>query len=120
MSSRVQVYVDPTERNPNIIHIRILGQVDESNLAQVEEHVTPVLENGELKAIIFNFKELEFINSRVIGYLLSIYSDLSEQSKVMTIVESNEHIFEILSLVGLTTLVNHYDTFDEALEIIES
>lgn len=120
MPARVQIQVTPTKRNPQIKHVVITGQIDESNLVQVQDHLNPLLKEKDLKGLIFNFKGLEFINSRVIGYLLSVYSDLSEREKVMSIVESNEHIYEILSLVGLTTLVNHYDSFEEALEVLES
>lgn len=119
MSTQVFVTVDDIQQKPHMRLVTLKGQVDESNLHLLEGHLDPLVVHDGVKALIFNFKDLEFINSRVIGYLLSVYSSMAESDKRMAIVESNDQIMSILSLVGLTTLIGHYGNLPEALEVLE-
>jgi hypothetical protein len=36
------------------------------------------------------------------------------------IVEANEGIMDILSLVGLTTIIDYYPTLEEAIEVVKT
>lgn len=119
MSSQVLVNISDIDHKPHIRLVTLRGQVDESNLHLLEGQLNPLVSHDEVKILIFNFRDLEFINSRVIGYLLSVYSAMAEKDKRMAIVESNDQIMSILSLVGLTTLIGHYGNLPEALEVLE-
>lgn len=119
MTSQVLVTIADILKKPHMRLVTLQGQIDESNLNVLEGHLNPLVGHEEVRVLIFNFKDLEFINSRVIGYLLSVYSSMAENDKRMAIVESNDQIMSILSLVGLTTLIGHYGTLNEALELLE-
>ena len=119
MTSQVLVTIDDILQKPQMRLVTLKGQIDESNLHFLEGHLNPLVAHDDVKVLIFNFKDLEFINSRVIGYLLSVYSTMAERDKRMAIVESNDQIMSILSLVGLTTLIGHYGNLPEALEVME-
>ena len=118
MTTQVTLTITPIEAQPAFRLISLKGQIDESNLPEVKGHIDPLVDDGEIDAILFHFQDLEFINSRVIGYFLSLYSKMNELEKNLAIVEANPNIMEILSLVGLTTLITHYDTLAEALEAL--
>lgn len=111
--------MDPIKDMPQALQVTLVGQIDESNLSDLKEYMEPLLREGDVTVFIFNFKGLEFINSRVIGYLLSLYSALTDEGKTMAIIEASDNIFSILSLVGLTTLIGHYGSLDEALEVMD-
>lgn len=119
MATQVQIQIEAVKNIAQSVQVILNGQIDESNLGDLQEQMEPMLREGEVTLFIFNFNKLEFINSRVIGYFLSLYSALLDEGKNMVVIEANEHIFSILSLVGLTTLIGHYDTLDEALEVME-
>lgn len=119
MTSHVLIRTDAIDAKPHFRLVTLAGQVDESNLHMVEEHLSPLVAHEDIRVLVFNFRDLEFINSRVIGYLLSVYSSMAEADKRMAIVESNDQIMSILSLVGLTTLIGHYGNLPEALEVLE-
>lgn len=118
MTTQVTLTIQPVENNAAFRLIALRGQIDESNLAELKDSVDPLIEDASVEALLFHFQDLEFINSRVIGYFLSLYSKMNEMEKSLAIVEANPNIMEILSLVGLTTLINHYDTLAEALEAL--
>ena len=120
MLTKVLIDIAAHEQDESTIIVKFSGQIDESNLGEVKEQIDPLLEKEGVQYIIFHFKDLEFINSKVIGYLASLYSLANEQEKKLMIVESNQNIMDILALVGLTTIINHYDSIQEALEAITS
>lgn len=117
MSTQVTVTVSPLEQEGYTL-VTLRGQIDESNLAELKNSVDPLSEDEQVKALLFHVQDLEFINSRVIGYFLSLYPKMVDAEKSMVFVEANSGIMEILSLVGLTMLINHYDSLEEALEAL--
>lgn len=118
MNTQVLLQITLVDEKPGFRLVALKGQIDESNLAEVRDHIDPLVEDETVEAILFHFQDLEFINSRVIGYFLSLYQKMNEVEKNLAIVEANNNIMEILSLVGLTTLINHYETLAEALEAL--
>ena len=118
MTTQVLLTIQPVQDRPGFRLVALKGQIDESNLSEVKDTVDPLVDNEEIETILLHFQDLEFINSRVIGYFLSLYSKMNEEQKNLAIVEANPNIMEILSLVGLTTLINSYDTLAEALEAL--
>ena len=120
MATKATLYIEPLQGLSGGKYIIFKGQIDESNLEQIKEQVDPIIEEPDLRFMIFNFKDLEFINSRVIGYLLVLFTQMTEKEHQLMIVEANENIMEILNLVGLTSLIGHYSTLAEAIELIRA
>ena len=108
--------------NPAIKLLVFKGQMDETNLQVFSGIMDTIVshEETETKYILLNFKELEFLNSKVIGYLASIYAQANELDKKIIIVEANPNIYDILSLVGLTTIIDNFATLVEAIDFIQN
>jgi len=120
MATVVTIELLGIENFPQVKVMTFKGQIDESNLADASAKIDKIINDAETRYLMLNFKELEFINSKVIGYLASLYSTSAEKGKKIMIVEANENIMDILSLVGLTTIIDHYKTLAEAVEIVKS
>lgn len=116
MSAQVEVTVSSAPEHDEIQVITLQGEVDEFNLGKLKEAVDPLLEDETNKCFVFVLKDLTFINSKVIGYLASLYNTMNERGKKMAFAEANTTIMEILSLVGLTNLINHYESAEEAIQ----
>lgn len=90
------------------------GQLDESN---VDEHAKKIYELIENEAkplyLIFDFKDLEYMNSKSIGYLTDWYGRVNGRKGKIVIAEARENILDILQVVGLTQLINTYSTLEE-------
>ncbi len=106
--------------NPEMLEVTLKGQVDESNLAAVMAFMDPLIDTPATRYVFLNFKDLEFINSKVIGYLASLYTRSVEKGFKVMIVEFNPTIFDILSLVGLDNVFTLYSTLNEALEAVNA
>jgi stage II sporulation protein AA (anti-sigma F factor antagonist) len=120
MATIVTIELLGLENFPSVKVLVFKGQIDESNLQEASTKLDLLVIDNETRYILLNFKGLEFINSKVIGYLASLYSNASEKGKKVMIVEANEGIMDILSLVGLTTIIDHYPTLEEAIEVVKT
>ncbi len=108
-----------TSPDPNKISlVHIMGEVDDSNLNQLELVVNPLVKEQAVPNVILNFEGLEFINSKVIGYLASIFTSLKHQNRQLIFACANDAVNDILSLVGLDTIVPNFVTLDEAINSI--
>ncbi len=95
--------------------IRIVGQLDESNVDEQAKSIYQLLESGLTGlSLIFDFTGLEYMNSKSIGYLTDWYSKISATGGKVVIAAARENILDILQVVGLTQLIPAYATLDEA------
>ena len=106
--------------------VTLQGQIDENNLETFSKTIdgltdpdptTPPLPGYTY--MMFELSKLEFINSKVIGYIASVHGRLSEQNKYLIFINPNESMRDILELVGLTQIVPTYETEVLALKGIE-
>lgn len=115
MASLVEITINSVPDHDEIKIIKLKGEIDESNLDDFRQVTDQMLADDTVQKLIFNLHDLSFINSKVIGYLASFYNQLNAASKKMAFAEANSSIMEILSLVGLTNLIEYYDQEDEAV-----
>ncbi len=107
---------------PNKNHIKVIylsGEVDGDMVDSFRSDLNNALQEESAlhaKYFIFHLRDLEFINSTVIGYFADMYTRLSQEDKKIILSEGNQHILDILDLVGFLSLVEHYSSLREAIE----
>ncbi len=95
--------------------IKFQGQLDESNVDEKAKLIYEVLQNNPKNLfLILDFEELEYMNSKSIGYLTDWYGKITEGHGKIVIAKAKPNILDILQVVGLTQLINSYSTIDEA------
>lgn len=115
MSTIFQIKVGPVTNHPEIKIIYLSGELDESTLPQLDGAIGPICSNQENQIIIFDFKGLEFMSSKIIGYLSDIHNRMAEQNRRMMMTDYNETIKDIITLVGMDQIIECYDTLEQAL-----
>lgn len=113
MSSQLLVKLEQGN-NPSITTASLVGELDETNMEVLKEQLTPVITNEEIKTLILNLPELTFINSKGIGFLVSIYTHFAKQKRKIVLVNASEPVMDVISLVGLTSIIPYYQTLDGA------
>ena len=101
--------------NPEAKIIVLKGEFDESVLEGLKTQIDPLLTDVNIKTLLFNFHDLEFINSKGIGFLVSIHTHLAKDGRKMVIADAQEAVMDVVSLVGLTSIIPYYATLDEAI-----
>jgi len=95
--------------------LTISGQLDETNIDSKAQEVYKIFEDvpGNL-SLIFDFAGLDYMNSKSIGYLTDWYGKVTERGGKIAISRAKPNIKDILQVVGLTQLINIYESLDEA------
>lgn len=95
-----------------------VGQIDEENLDDFCRAVDPFLDS-EHTYLVFDLGRLDFMNTKVIGYLINTHEQLMENNRRMIFVNANQNILEILELVGLVQVVPIFEKEKHFLLAIE-
>lgn len=98
--------------------VLLTGEMDESAIDIIRPQVDPLLGNEDVKTIIFDLKELEFINSKGIGYLVSIHTHLTKNDRSIILANANDQVMDVISLVGLTSIIKYFGSTEEAVNSI--
>ena len=112
MPSTISLEITDLDQNTKTVAFK--GEMDQSNLDQVKEQLDSFLDDTSIHSLIFNFHDLDFINSKGIGFLVSIHTHLSRDQRKLIIVDAKEQVMDVMSLVGLTTIIPYYETLEEA------
>lgn len=95
--------------------VKFQGQLDESNVDEKAKIIYALIEqNPQNLYLLMDFEELEYMNSKSIGYLTDWYGKVTEGKGRIVIAKARSNILDILQVVGLTQLINCYNTLDEA------
>ncbi len=108
---------DRAGTNGKIVKIvKISGQLDESNIDEKIKEIYSLVEaNPKGLNLIFDFENLDYMNSKSIGYLTDLYGKVTESGGKVAIAKAKANIIDILQVVGLTQLIQTFDTTELAL-----
>lgn len=95
--------------------ISFKGQLDETNVDEKAKLIYALIEQSPKNLhLLMDFENLEYMNSKSIGYLTDWYGKVSEGGGKIVIAKARPNILDILEVVGLTQLISCYSTTDEA------
>jgi len=92
------------------------GELDETNADKTFTDVYEQIGDFSDKNILFNLAGLKYLNSKSIGYIADVFSNLEDNDGKMHISNCDEGVKDVLELVGITTIIPTVDTEKEALE----
>ncbi|MFH1375090.1 MAG: STAS domain-containing protein [Patescibacteria group bacterium] len=98
--------------------VSIPAHVDEHNLHEFHTTVEPLFESDHVY-LVFDLGELDFINSKIIGYLENIHRQLSGIEKRLAFVNAAEEVREILEFVGLNKVAPSFDAEEKFVEAMQ-
>jgi len=101
--------------NPALKVAHISGQLDESNVDEKIQVIYKSLENAPKGlSMIFDMQNLDYMNSKSIGYLTDLYGKITELGGKAAVCSAKSNILDILQVVGLTQLMQNYESLDAA------
>lgn len=108
------IEVNKKEEN-GIIIFEFAGELDETNADKTFKDIYDQVGNFDEKKIIFNFSGLKYLNSKSIGYIADVFSNIEDNDGQMYISNCDEGVKDVLELVGITTIVPTVETEAEAV-----
>lgn len=99
----------------NILIFEFSGELDETNADNTFKGIYDQVGEFAGKSIVFNLSGLKYLNSKSIGYIADIFSNVEDADEKMYITNCSEGVKDILELVGITTIIPTLDTQEEAI-----
>ncbi len=91
------------ELNGTTLNLSIVGRLDTTTAPTLEESLKE-LEKGEVKELILNFKELDYISSAGLRVLLAAQKTMNNHG-TMKIVNVCPEVMEIFEVTGFTDIL---------------
>lgn len=82
---------------------------------EVREEIDDVLISKQVKNIIFDFKNINFMDSSGIGVIIGRYKKISSESGKVSVINTSPRVKKIFDLSGMNKIIAIYDTYEEAL-----
>jgi anti-anti-sigma factor len=95
-------------------------ELDETNADKTFSSIYEEIWEFTDKKIALNFSWLKYMNSKSIGYIADVFSNIEENNWKMYITNCSDWVKDILELVGITTIIPITDTEEEAIKIMNS
>lgn len=112
------VEVNKKEEDGAVI-FEFTGELDETNADKTFTNIYNMIGDFTWKKIVFNLKGLKYLNSKSIGYIADVFSNIEDHSGKMCICECEDGVKDVLELVGITTIIPTVATQKEALETVK-
>lgn len=93
------------QRDRNTLTIQIEGELDHHTSNQVKKELDKVIDDISIQNLVFDFKELYFMDSSGIGVILGRYKIINKRQGSIYIKNANPHINKILDVSGLYNIV---------------
>lgn len=101
--------------------VHISGQLDESNIDEKIKDVYKLVEaNPKGLNLLFDLENLEYMNSKSIGYMTDLYGKITESGGQVVIAKAKPNIVDILQVVGLTQLIKTFDNMLDAQNYLQT
>lgn len=94
------------------------GELDETNADKTFTAIYNAIGDFTGKKVVFNLVGLKYLNSKSIGYIADIFSNIEDGNGAMYITNMTDEVKDTLELVGITSIISISATEEEALAAI--
>lgn len=99
------MYHEVEKVGDEIIIIRLKGELDHHTTHEIRNEVVPLIKSGKIKAIVWNLKDLHFMDSSGIGLILGRMRELAPIDGQTIIVNPSETMRKIFQFAGLSPYI---------------
>jgi anti-anti-sigma factor len=114
MNTQIELKIKDIKGHPESKMVQFLGDLDATNVESILDQITNLINDGITK-IVADFEKLRYVNSTGLGILLHFSKTTKEKGGCFKIANVNENVYEIIEIIGATTLLDIFDTVDEAM-----
>ena len=97
----------------NCLTIFLPKEVDHHNAEEIRKSADSVIEKNHIKYVMFDFKDTEFMDSSGIGAIMGRYRMIQLINGEVWAVHTNARIKKILTLSGMTKIMQIYEEEQE-------
>ncbi|MFA6992163.1 MAG: STAS domain-containing protein [Candidatus Gracilibacteria bacterium] len=112
----------PVDAGNNYKVIKFAGAFDKSGYSDINSQLDSILstfaemDSTSMRTIVFDFTDLDYINSQGIGIIMEIHNDLKDHSKKLVIIGVKPNVQDVFTAIGMNELVQVYATLKDYQE----
>lgn len=109
-----------SQKNENGVTIlAIQGRLDPAETQEMEKKVLEAVDSDD-KRLLFDFSELEYINSSGLRVLVMAYQRMKQNNGNVAICNIRDYILEIFEISGYDKIFSIFPSKEEALKSFEN
>ena len=97
----------------NCLTIYLPAEVDHHNAEEMKRKADKLIDRNHIKYVIFDFENTDFMDSSGIGVIMGRYKTISLIGGEVWAVHTNARIRKILTLSGVTKIMQIYEEEEE-------
>ena len=98
-----------TLEDKNLIVEFITTELDHYITDEVRDEIDHILNTKSIKNIVFDFKNIRFMDSSGIGIIIGRYKKISNDGGKVCVINVNERVQKIFKLSGMNKIIDIYD-----------
>ncbi|MBO5452701.1 MAG: anti-sigma F factor antagonist [Clostridia bacterium] len=100
--------------NNNLV-VKLIGEIDHSNSNKYRHEIDDEIKRRPVRNLIFDFKDLDFMDSSGIGMILGRYKTIKGLDGVVMIASPKKQVEKIINVSGLHKIIPVYESVDKAI-----
>lgn len=96
--------------------IYLKGELDHHILKNVKDRIDYIIIKNNIKNIIFDFRNVTFMDSSVIGMIIGRYKIVTKSNGKVGVVNINNKLKKIFNISGLFSIIDFFDDEKVAIE----
>lgn len=105
-------------KNQGTLIVSMDGELDHHSASEVREQIEKLIENNNVNNIIFDMKDLKFMDSSGIGIIIGRYKFFNKIGGKTLLCNINSRIDRIIDVSGLKKIIPIYNSVNDALKNI--
>ena len=89
-------------------YITFFGDIDDTVCPKYRKEISDLINQNSNKDVVFDFKEVTFIDSSGIGLILGRYNQLKDYNKKLYINQTNTQIKKLFKISGIYTIIEEF------------
>ncbi|WP_058485811.1 anti-sigma F factor antagonist [Defluviitalea phaphyphila] len=99
--------------------VKIYGEIDHHTSETIREKLDKEFKKQNVKNIIFDFSEIQFMDSSGIGVIMGRYKNAKERGGKIGVFNLQPQVERVFKLSGLHKIINQYNSLDEAISSLQ-
>ena len=103
------------EARGQVLLIHMPKELDHHNCRNLKYETDLLMAENYISRVVFDFSKTEFMDSSGIVILINRYKQMAANGGKVALYGVNDRVQRILTIGGITRLIKHYATREEAL-----
>lgn len=104
-AKRLRLEIDDLRLDQGIKIVVFDGFLDKSTVAFAEKEVMKVVVADDFSKLVFDFKQMNYVNSEGIGFLMMVATHLRKNNRDLLLLDLQPQVMDVMDAIGLLAVI---------------